>query len=377
MSIPAVLGLSGVTERIADGDLVIVDGTGGVVLPRPDSETLDSYRLRQEKLLADRAALEAFREAPTRTADHHEVLLCCNIGSDQDVKAVLESGGEGIGLFRTEFLFMDRSAPPGEAEQFEVYRRVVETVGEREVVIRTLDIGGDKAVGYLGMEREENPFLGYRGIRYCLGRPDFFSVQLRALLRASAFGRLKIMLPLVTCADELRQTRAILSRLMADLEQEGVPFQRGVPLGIMIETPAAALIADILARESDFFSIGTNDLVQYTMAVDRGNGKVAYLYSPLNPSVLRSIRSVIRAGHEAGIPVGMCGESAADSRLIPLLLAFGLDEFSVGASLVLETRCAISRWTLTEARHLADEVMKLSSADGIEAYLSAAIEDRR
>ena len=377
MSIPAVLGLSGVTERIADGDLVIVDGTGGVVLPRPDSETLDSYRLRQEKLLADRAALEAFREAPTRTADHHEVLLCCNIGSDQDVKAVLESGGEGIGLFRTEFLFMDRSAPPGEAEQFEVYRRVVETVGEREVVIRTLDIGGDKAVGYLGMEREENPFLGYRGIRYCLGRPDFFSVQLRALLRASAFGRLKIMVPIVTCADELRQTRAILSRLMADLEQEGVPFQRGVPLGIMIETPAAALIADILARESDFFSIGTNDLVQYTMAVDRGNGKVAYLYSPLNPSVLRSIRSVIRAGHEAGIPVGMCGESAADSRLIPLLLAFGLDEFSVGASSVLETRRAISRWTLTEARHLADEVMKLSSADGIEAYLSAAIEDRR
>lgn len=220
---------------------------------------------------------------------------------------MLESGGEGIGLFRTEFLFMDRSAPPGEAEQFEIYRRVVEAAGEREVIIRTLDIGGDKAVGYLGMEREENPFLGYRGIRYCLGRPDFFSVQLRALLRASAFGRLKIMLPLVTCADELRQTRAILSKLMADLEQEGVPFQRRVPLGIMIETPAAALIADILARESDFFSIGTNDLVQYTMAVDRGNGKVAYLYSPLNPSVLRSIRSVIRAGHEAGIPVGMCG----------------------------------------------------------------------
>lgn len=373
MELPAVLSVENATALIKEGDTVVVDGGEGQVLVSPGEDVLRDYRARREALLAQRADLDFYRGRPTRTADGHEVKLCGNIGSARDARAVLEATGEGVGLFRTEFLFMDRSALPGEEEQFEAYRAAAEALEGRELIIRTLDVGGDKDIPYLGLEKEENPFLGYRAIRYCLGRQDVFAAQLRALLRASAYGDIKIMLPLITCADELRQAKALLTRLKGELDSQGLPYNRDIRVGVMIETPAASLIADLLAREADFFSIGTNDLTQYTMAADRGNAKVSYLGSPYNPAVLRSIRHIIRCGHAAGIPVGMCGEAAADPLMLPLLLSFGLDEFSVGASAILPTRKLLSKWSLEEAGRLTAEVMELSSTDGIRAYLKANV----
>ena len=373
MELPAVLSVENATALIKEGDSVVVDGGEGQVLVSPGEDILRDYRARREALLAQRADLDLYRGRPTRTADGRAVRLCGNIGSVKDARAVMEATGEGVGLFRTEFLFMDRSALPDEEEQFQAYRAAAEALEGRELIIRTLDVGGDKDIPYLGLEREENPFLGYRAIRYCLGRQDVFAAQLRALLRASAYGDIKIMLPLVTCADELRQAKALLTRLKGELDAEGLPYNREIRVGVMIETPAASLIADLLAREADFFSIGTNDLTQYTMAADRGNAKVSYLGSPYNPAVLRSIRHIIRCGHEAGIPVGMCGEAAADPLMLPLLLSFGLDEFSVGASAILPTRKLLSKWSVEEAGRLTAEVMELSSADGIRAYLKANV----
>ena len=280
------------------------------------------------------------------------------------------SGAEGIGLFRTEFLFMDRTSLPDEMVQYEAYRAVSQTMAGKEVIIRTLDVGGDKAIEYLGMEQEENPFLGHRAIRYCLDRPDLYKVQLRALLRAGAEERnIKIMLPLVTSVEEVRAARELLEQCKQELAEAGLPYDKDIALGVMIETPAAALTADLLARESDFFSIGTNDLTQYTMAVDRGNAQVASLYTPFQPAVLRSIRSIITAAKEAGIPVGMCGEAAADPGLIPLLMAWGLDEFSVSTSSVLSTRANIHRWREDEVKRIAQEALGLSTASGVEGYL--------
>ena len=373
MELPAVLSVENATALIKEGDSVVVDGGEGQVLVSPGEDILRDYRARREALLAQRADLDLYRGRPTRTADGRAVRLCGNIGSAKDARAVMEATGEGVGLFRTEFLFMDRASLPDEEEQFEAYRAAAEALEGRELIIRTLDVGGDKDIPYLGLEREENPFLGYRAIRYCLGRQDVFAAQLRALLRASAYGDIKIMLPLVTCADELRQAKALLTRLKGELDAEGLPYNREIRVGVMIETPAASLIADLLAREADFFSIGTNDLTQYTMAADRGNAKVSYLGSPYNPAVLRSIRHIIRCGHEAGIPVGMCGEAAADPLMLPLLLSFGLDEFSVGASAILPTRKLLSKWSAEEAGRLTAEVMELSSADGIRAYLKANV----
>ena len=373
MELPAVLSVENATALIKAGDTVVVDGGEGQVLVSPGEDILRDYRARREALLAQRADLDLYRGRPTRTADGRAVRLCGNIGSAKDARAVMEATGEGVGLFRTEFLFMDRSALPDEEEQFQAYRAAAEALEGRELIIRTLDVGGDKDIPYLGLEKEDNPFLGYRAIRYCLGRQDVFAAQLRALLRASAYGDIKIMLPLVTCADELRQAKALLTRLKGELDAEGLSYNREIRVGVMIETPAASLIADLLAREADFFSIGTNDLTQYTMAADRGNAKVSYLGSPYNPAVLRSIRHIIRCGHEAGIPVGMCGEAAADPLMLPLLLSFGLDEFSVGASAILPTRKLLSKWSAEEAGRLTAEVMELSSADGIRAYLKANV----
>ena len=373
MELPAVLSVENATALIKEGDTVVVDGGEGQVLVSPGEDILRDYRARREALLAQRADLDLYRGRPTRTADGRAVRLCGNIGSAKDARAVMEATGEGVGLFRTEFLFMDRSALPDEEEQFQAYRAAAEALEGRELIIRTLDVGGDKDIPYLGLEKEDNPFLGYRAIRYCLGRQDVFAAQLRALLRASAYGDIKIMLPLVTCADELRQAKALLTRLKGELDAEGLPYNREIRVGVMIETPAASLIADLLAREADFFSIGTNDLTQYTMAADRGNAKVSYLGSPYNPAVLRSIRHIIRCGHEAGIPVGMCGEAAADPLMLPLLLSFGLDEFSVGASAILPTRKLLSKWSVEEAGRLTAEVMELSSTDGIRAYLKANV----
>ena len=281
-----------------------------------------------------------------------------NIGSPNDVKGIISNGGFGVGLYRTEFLFMDRDSVPTEEEQFEAYKKVAETMKGKPVIIRTLDIGGDKAIPYLGLETEENPFLGFRAIRFCLKRRDIYEVQLRALLRASAFGDIKIMVPLVTGVDELRAVKVILEDIKRQLDKDGIAYNKDVKVGVMMETPAACMMADALAKEADFFSIGTNDLTGYTMAVDRGNAKVAYLYSTYNPAVLRAIKRIIECGKAEGIMVGMCGEAAADPKLIPLLLAFGLDEFSVSATSVLKTRKTISDCNIDECKALAEKVMK-------------------
>ena len=370
LEIPAVLGISGLMNQIHDGDTIIVDGGAGTVIAGPDHKTMASYWQKQEKERKEKELLEAYREKETVNADGNRYHLYANIGTLGEIGAAAASGAEGIGLFRTEFLFMDRSSLPTEEEQFDVYSEVSEQMRGKEVIIRTLDIGGDKDIPYMQMEKEENPFLGNRAIRYCLERPDIFSLQLRALLRAGAKNKnIKVMLPLVTGVDEVRAARALLEKQKNDLKREGIPYDRDIKVGVMIETPAAALIADMLAKEADFFSIGTNDLAQYTLAVDRGNAKVEKLYTAFHPAVLRSIRGIISAGKTAGIPVGMCGEAAADRRMLPLLIAFGLEEFSVSPSALLKLRKLISGWPEAEAIHVAEEVFQFWDSTDIENYL--------
>lgn len=370
MEVPAVFGVPGITGSVRDGARVILDGVEGTVLVEPGPAALAEYTRRRELRRREKSDLSRYRSLPTVDADGRAVGLLANIGSIRDADAALQETAEGIGLFRTEFLFLDRGVLPTEEEQFEVYRAVAERFSEREVILRTLDVGGDKSLPCLGLEREANPLLGFRAIRYCLGRQDVFVAQLRALLRASAFGNLKVMLPLVTCVDEVRSARALMDQIASNLERDGIAHKKDLQLGVMIETPAAALIADLLARECDFFSIGTNDLTQHTMAADRGNGKVSYLYSPLHPAMLRSIRAVIRAGREAGIPVGMCGEAAAEELLIPLLLSFGLTEFSVRPSALLSTRKCIAQWGRAETDELAKGAMLRSTESEVRGYLN-------
>ncbi len=369
LEIPAVLRVPGLLEQIRDGMILAVDGSSGQVVADPDADTLAVYTQRREAWLTERHALRAFVGRETATADGYRVQLYANIGGPAEAKTVLHQDAEGIGLFRTEFLFLDRNSAPSEEEQLAAYRAVLEAMGEREVIFRTLDVGGDKPIPYLKQPREDNPFLGFRAVRYCLQHPDLFRTQLRALLRASVYGNLKIMLPLVTAMEEVRQVRVLLADLQKELAEANIPCREIIPLGVMVETPAACQIADLLAREADFFSIGTNDLIGYTMAVDRGNPQVAYLYDPFQPAVLRSIQRIIRCGREAGIPVGMCGEAAADPRLIPLLLAFGLEEFSVTPASVLPTRKVIADLEKGQADAMAQQVMALSTAADIRQYL--------
>ena len=376
LELPAVLSVPQVMEQLKDGDDVIVDGGEGTAVVNPDRQTMAEYQTRQEAFLRKKALLAVYRDRETVDAEGNRYALYANIGSPAEAAAAAEAGAEGIGLFRTEFLFMDRASAPTEAEQYEAYLAVSRIMAGREVIIRTLDVGGDKAVDYLGMAHEDNPFLGHRAIRYCLDNPDLYKVQLRALLRAGAQEKnIKIMLPLVTSLEEIQGARALLETCKAELEAEGLPYHRDIPLGIMVETPAAALIADLLARACDFFSIGTNDLTQYTMAVDRGNAQVGSLYTTFHPAVLRSIRGVITAAKEAGIPVGMCGEAAADPRLIPLLMTWGLDEFSVSSSAVLATRAQIHRWHADQAAQVAQEAMGLPTASNVEGYLQSAVQE--
>ena len=376
LELPAVLSVPKALELVKDGDGVIVDGGEGVALLNPDQLTRGEYLKKQEEYQKKRALLAVYRDRETVDADGKRYGLYANIGSPAEAEAAAAAGAEGVGLFRTEFLFMDRTSVPSETEQMEAYQAVSRTMAGKEVIIRTLDVGGDKAIDYLGMDKEENPFLGHRAIRYCLDRPDLYKVQLRALLRAGAELRnIKIMLPLVTSLEEIRGARALLEQCKSELEAEGLPYDKDISLGIMVETPAAALIADLLAQESDFFSIGTNDLTQYVMAVDRGNAKVEKLYTTFHPAVLRSIRNVIQTAKQAGIPVGMCGEAAADPCLIPLLMSWGLDEFSVSASSVLATRARIHHWRSEEAGQVAQEAMSLSTAAGVQGYLKANARD--
>lgn len=357
MEVPAVLSIENICSIAKNGDKVVLDGTSGEAILNPDDETVEKFKKMYSDYQNEKALLKEYAGKPSQTKDGVKVELVCNIGKPADANKAVECDGEGIGLFRTEFLFMDRGSMPTEEEQFEAYKEVAEKMKGKPVIIRTLDIGGDKDVPYLGLEHEDNPFLGFRAIRYCLQRKDIYEIQLKALLRASAFGKIKIMVPLVTGVDELRQVKAMIKEIMAELDKEGVAYNKNIEVGVMMETPAACMVADVLAKEAAFFSIGTNDLTGYTMAVDRGNAKVAYLYSTYNPAVLRAIKRIIECGKKEGIMVGMCGEAAADSKLIPLLLAFGLDEFSVSATSVLKTRKTISDCTMDECKALADKVM--------------------
>ena len=358
MEIPAVLSIEGICGIVKNGDTVVLDGSKGEAIVNPDEATVKEFEKKFADYAAEKELLKAYKGKPSQTKDGIKVELVSNIGKPEDADKVVECDGEGIGLFRTEFLFMDRDSVPTEEEQFEAYKKVAETMKGKPVIIRTLDIGGDKAIPYLGLETEENPFLGFRAIRFCLKRRDIYEVQLRALLRASAFGDIKIMVPLVTGVDELRAVKVILEDIKRQLGKDGIAYNKDVKVGVMMETPAACMMADALAKEADFFSIGTNDLTGYTMAVDRGNAKVAYLYSTYNPAVLRAIKRIIECGKAEGIMVGMCGEAAADPKLIPLLLAFGLDEFSVSATSVLKTRKTISDCNIDECKALAEKVMK-------------------
>ncbi len=373
MEIPAVLSIENIVSIVNDGDEVVLDGSTGEAYINPEASVVEEYKAKKEKFLEEKVALQKFVGQKSQTADGHVVELVANIGGPDEAEGVLERDGEGVGLFRSEFLFMESDAIPSEEAQFEAYKKVAETLDGKPVIIRTLDIGGDKALPYLGLPTEENPFLGFRAVRFCLQRKeDIYKPQLRALLRASAFGKVRIMVPLVTCVDELRAVKAIIEELKQELDAEGIAYDKDIEVGVMMETAAASLIADILAKEADFFSIGTNDLTGYTMAADRGNPDVAYLYSAYNPAVLRSIRNIISAANKEDIMAGMCGEAASDPLLVPVLLGFGLNEFSVSATAILATRKVMSLWTMDECKALVDEVMQLET----EAEVKDLLEER-
>lgn len=370
MEIPAVLGLKNITEQIKTGDQVVFDGDEGVVLVNPEETVVKTYLERKEKEMAAKKELMQLVGSQSLSLDGRRVEIGCNIGNPQDAKKAHENGAEGIGLYRTEFLYMDRTTLPSEEEQYQAYKAVLEIMGERPVVIRTLDIGGDKELPYMNMPKEANPFLGYRAIRICLDRTDIFKTQLRALLRASVYGNLKIMYPMISSVEEIRGANRILEEVKQELDSQGIAYAPDFEVGIMIEIPSAAVIADLLADEVDFFSIGTNDLIQYTTAVDRMNEKISHLYNPFNPAVLRLIKTVIDSGHQAGIWVGMCGEVAGDKRLIPVLLGMGLDEFSMSAGSILPARKQIQGLSYEKMKGLAEQVLKMKSAEEIEAFVA-------
>ena len=376
LEIPAVVGLSNLPEDISDDTDILLDGESGEVIILPTDNEKSDYENKKKKYDANKEVLKKYRELPSISKDGKKVEIAGNIGSPEDAKKVIENGGEGIGLFRTEFLFMDRDCMPTEEEQFESYKEVATAMEGKPVIIRTLDIGGDKEIPYMGIVQDENPFLGYRAIRLCLDRKDdIYIPQLRALLRASAFGNIKIMLPLITSMDEIREAKALISDIKKELDEKNIAYNKNIEVGIMVETAAASLLADIFAKEVDFFSIGTNDLIQYTMSVDRGNVKIAGLYSPFSPAVLRSINRIITEGKKAGIMVGMCGEAAADPLLIPVLLAWGMDEFSMSASSILKSRQIISGCDSKDLKAKVDKVLEMSTESEIKEYLKKLTEE--
>lgn len=370
LEIPAVVAVPDLMNQVENGHVIVLDGSEGTVYIDPDQNVVDDFSAKREKFLKEKKELEQYIGKPTVTKDGVRIELVANIGKPEDLEKVLQYDGEGVGLFRTEFLFMDRTAMPTEEEQFEAYKTVAEGLTGNPVIIRTLDIGGDKEIPYMGLTKDENPFLGYRAIRFCLDRKDdVYKPQLRALLRASAYGNIKIMVPMVTCIEELREAKALIEEIKKELDEQNIPYKKDIEVGIMVETAAASLMADVFAKEAAFFSIGTNDLTQYTMSVDRGNDKVSYLYSTFNPAVLRSIKRIITCGREAGIMVGMCGEAASDPLMIPLLLAFGLNEFSMSASAILYSRKLITGYSTQELQAVADKAMSFSTAAEVELYM--------
>ena len=373
LEIPAVLSVKDICSKIAEGEEVIVDGAYGEVFVNPTPITLKIYNKKKKAYDERVKELKKYIDKQTVTRDGRKVMLAANIGNADEAAKAVKAGAEGVGLFRTEFLFMNKQALPTEEEQYNEYKKAAVVLDGRQLTIRTLDIGGDKDIPYMGLTKELNPFLGYRAIRFCLDRVDIFTTQLRAVLRASAYGNIRIMIPMITSVTEVQADKKIINGICRDLDKKDIKYDKDIKIGVMIETPAAAIMADVLAHEVDFFSIGTNDLTQYTLAVDRGNENVAYLYSALNPAVIRSIKHIIECAHNAGIEAGMCGEAAADERMIPLLLNFGLDEFSVTVSRVLETRKEIASWSSKEVKEITENVMNYSEEKEVSNYLSDCI----
>ena len=374
LEIPAIVGTKEVTSTAKDGDIIIVDGLSGDVFLNPSEEVIAEYRAKAEAFAAQQAEWEKLKDSKTYTKDGHQVELAANIGTPKDLEGVVNNGAEGVGLYRTEFLYMDSHEMPTEEDQFEAYKAVLEGMNGKPVVVRTMDIGGDKELPYLPLPHEMNPFLGYRAIRISLNEPEMFRTQLRALLRASVFGKLRIMFPMIATLNDFRGAKALLEEEKAKLIAEGVAVSDDIQVGIMIEIPAAAVLAHQFAKEVDFFSIGTNDLIQYTMAADRMNERVSYLYQPYNPSILTLIKHVIDSAHKEGKWAGMCGEMAGDQTAVPLLVGLGLDEFSMSASSVLKTRSLIAKLTLSDMQALADKAInECATVQEVEALVEEAV----
>lgn len=373
MEIPAVVGTKAATEEINNGDIVVVDGLQGEVHFNPTPEVLEAYKKTQEDFEKQKAEWAKLVNEKSETADGHHVELAANIGTPKDLKGVVENGGEGIGLYRTEFLYMDRDQLPTEEEQYTAYKAVLEGMEGKPVVVRTLDIGGDKELPYLNLPKEMNPFLGFRAIRLCLEEVDIFRTQLRALLRASVHGNLKVMFPMIATLNEFREAKAMLEEEKTKLVEEGIQVAEHIELGIMVEIPSTAVLADQFAKEVDFFSIGTNDLIQYTMAADRMNQQVSYLYQPYNPSILRLVKMVIDAAHKEGKWAGMCGEMAGDETAIPILIGLGLDEFSMSASSILKARSLIRNLNKADMEKLASSVLNMSTTEEVVEAVNQAI----
>ncbi len=365
LEIPAIVGTKSITQEVKQGDMIIVDGLNGDVIVNPTEDELIAYQDKRERYFADKKELQKLRDADTVTVDGVHAELAANIGTPNDLPGVIENGAQGIGLYRTEFLYMGRDQMPTEEEQFEAYKEVIEAMGGKRVVVRTLDIGGDKELSYLNLPEEMNPFLGYRAIRLCLAQQDIFRPQLRALLRASVYGKLNIMFPMVATINEFREAKAILLEEKENLKNEGHDISDDIELGIMVEIPATAALADVFAKEVDFFSIGTNDLIQYTLAADRMSERVSYLYQPYNPSILRLVKQVIEASHKEGKWTGMCGEMAGDETAIPLLLGLGLDEFSMSATSILKARRQINGLSKNEMTELANRAVDCATQEEV------------
>ncbi len=375
LEIPAVVGLEAATERIRSDDLVVVDGGSGAVIVNPDEATLKHYEELKRKLETLGQALLRLRDLPAETPDGHRVHLAANIELPEEIPSVIAHGAEGIGLYRTEFFYLNRSDFPSEEEQFEAYRHVARAMGQQPVIIRTIDLGGDKFMSELRVPHEMNPFLGWRAIRFCLARPDIFKVQLRAILRASVFGKIRLMYPMISGLEELQAANRILEEMKEELKGEGKPFNPEVEVGAMIEVPSAAMIMDLLAKEAKFFSIGTNDLIQYALAVDRVNEKIAYLYEPTHPAVLRLIRQIIHVAHENGLWVSMCGEMAGEPALALILLGMGLDSFSTSPVNVPLIKQVIRTVPTFRAKEVVKEVFRLTSGKEVEQYAKARLRE--
>lgn len=373
LEIPAVVGIKGVLENTNNDDVIILDALTGDVLINPENETIDLYRKKEVEYAEYRESLKQLISAESVTVDGHRVEIAGNIGNAKDVVAVLENGGDGVGLYRTEFLYMDATSLPSEEDQYNAYKAVLEAMGDKLVVIRTLDIGGDKELTYLKFPHELNPFLGYRALRLCLDRPDIFRTQLRALLRASVHGKLAIMFPMVATVNEFRAAKALLEDERKNLTEEGIAVSDQLQVGIMIEIPAAAVNARNLAKEADFFSIGTNDLIQYTMAADRMNQQVSYLYQPYNPSILSLIKMAIDGAHAEGKWCGMCGEMAGEELAVPVLLGLGLDEFSMSATSILAARKMVRSLNYQEMKDMANRALECGTQEEVLDIINGAL----